>query len=136
MNGASAKRTDGLSVGVAAGLAALLAAGLAGCQPETTYTGQLAPGFSRLTVLNQTPWRCHVTVQRADAGCGLAPAGLWAEVRPGEEFRWDLCRGSYRLKATKLDLPTESYTKSYEAKDGKELVWPLIDVAGAGSPSN
>jgi len=131
MNGASAKRTDGRTVGVAAVLAALLAAGVAGCKPDTTYTGQLAPGFSRLTVANQTPWRCEVTVQRADVRCGLAPAGLRAEIRPGEDFRWDLGQGSYELKATKLDLPVESFTKCWQAQSGKELVWPLIDVGSA-----
>ncbi|MHC4717036.1 MAG: hypothetical protein ACYS5V_08715 [Planctomycetota bacterium] len=109
-------------------LAAGVVLGLSGCDPSTTYNGQLAPGFSRLTVDNRTSWRCEVTVQRADAGCGLAPALLRAAINPGEEFRWDLCEGSYRLRATKLDTPVESFTKCYDARPGKHLVWPLVEL--------
>jgi len=131
MNGASARRTDGFSLAIAGVLAAVLVAAAPGCGPDTSYNGQLGGGFSRLTVENQTPWNCEVTVQRSDTGCGAAPAGLRAQIRPGEQFRWDLCEGSYHLRATKLDVPVESFTKSYIAKPGKELVWPLIDVGGS-----
>lgn len=128
MNGASARRTEGLTALAGRALAVTLAVGLGGCGTPTTYDGTLASGFSRVTVDNRTSWRCEVDIHRTDVRLGMAPAGLKAVLDPGQAFRWDLGEGSYLLKATKLDGPVESYTKTWESKAGKELVWPLIEL--------
>ncbi len=129
MNGASAKGIEGLAALAKRALAVALILGLPGCgTTPTTYDGLLPSGFSRVTVDNRTSWRCEVDIHRTDVRLGMAPAGLKAILQPGQAFRWDLGEGSYLLKATKLDGPVESYTKTWESKAGKELVWPLIEL--------
>ena len=134
MNGAwGRKRKKNNGRGYRAALAGcLLAALLAGCEPPAVYDGTLARGQSRLTVVNQTPWQCGVSIERTDKAAGPRPTRLIATLGPEEQYIWDLAPGDYRLTATKLLPPLKGFTRHYSFRPDTYRIWPLVDLAGPG----
>jgi hypothetical protein len=108
----------------------LVGAAAAGCVPGQKFPGTLAPGYSRLSVMNKTPWNCEVAIEPAQAGLTPTPTDLRARIGPDKEYTWDLIPGRYKLSATKLDPPVTGFTEMYDADAGKDRQWPLLDVLG------
>ena len=127
MNGSSARPG---SLWAAIGhvvMAGCLAALLAGCAKSRMYDGKLAPGMSRLTVENRTPWSCEVTVTPEGSG-GDRFTDVRAFLDPRDRYDWDLVPGRYQLRARKAVPPVKGFSQPYEARPNVDAVWPLLDL--------
>jgi len=116
-------------------LACCLAAALqAGCRHPAIYDGRLAPGYTRVTVTNETNWQCGVTIERIDKAAGTSPATITGTLGPHERYAWDLKAGEYDLTATRLTPPVKGFVRRYNFKPNSHFVWPMLDLSKPAKP--